>query len=172
MVVSELLAHHLRRRRRRYHYHRQRTTTATTATTTTHAIHGFKDELERGALAAAAEMELELAVERRKARDATIDDVLGADGYLFCAPENLASVSGEMKEFFDRHYYHAFASSEGRGGDHEEVSRLLGRPYGLAIAAGSDGTGAAKQVERICLGWRLRPVAETIVHRCVGPGRG
>ena len=28
--------------------------------------------------------------------------VLRADGYIFCAPENLASVSGEMKEFFDR----------------------------------------------------------------------
>ena len=59
-----------------------------------------------GALAAAREMELssQLVVSRRAARDATVEDVLAADGYLFCAPENLASVSGEMKEFFDRSY--------------------------------------------------------------------
>jgi hypothetical protein len=46
-----------------------------------------------------------------------------------------------------------------------ETSVLLGRPYALAIAAGSDGTSAARQLERICRGWRLRPVAETLVHQ-------
>ena len=56
--------------------------------------------------AAAREMELDdaLIVQRRRARDATADELLAADGYLFCAPENLASVSGEMKEFFDRSF--------------------------------------------------------------------
>ena len=119
------------------------------------------DALERGALAAAAEMDAPaFAVERRRACDATIDDVLSASGYLFCAPENLASTSGEMLEFFHRTYYLAF-SGDALG----ETSRLLGRPYAAAVAAGSDGRAAAQQMERICRGWRLRPVAETLIHR-------
>ena len=72
-----------------------------------------------------------------------LDDVLGADGYLFCAPENLASASGAMLDFFHRSYYHAFsASGEAGSTDYSEASLLLGRPYGLAIAAGSDGSSA------------------------------
>ena len=120
------------------------------------------DALEQGALAVAAELEAaDFRLVRRKAAEATTDELLGADGYLFCAPENLASLSGEMKEFFDRCYYQAFAS---RGGG-DEVSLLLGRPVGVAIAAGSDGSGAARQVERICRGWRLRPVGPALVQR-------
>ena len=96
--------------------------------------------------------------------------VLAADGFLFCAPENLAALSGEIKEFFDRCYYEVFtASSSGdmtaSGADYTETSMLLGRPVGMAIAAGSDGTNAARQIKRICQGWRLRPVAETFIHR-------
>ena len=32
------------------------------------------------------------------------DDLLEAAGYLFVCPENLATMSGAMKEFFDRCY--------------------------------------------------------------------
>ena len=125
-------------------------------------------------------------VVRRTAYEVTSADVLSADGYLFCAPENLATVSGAMKEFFDRTYYDMFLVEEGTlqveatlqvegatrntketssSGGYDEVPLLLGRPFALAIAAGSDGWGAAAQVERICRGWRLQPVAETFVHR-------
>lgn len=82
----------------------------------------------------------------RAAADATVKDVLEAGAYLFCAPENLASLSGAMKEFFDRSYY-------------EVLDNISGRPYAIAIAAGSDGSGALKQAERICTGWRLRCAA-------------
>lgn len=124
------------------------------------------DHLEQGALSAASVMGdggNELRVERKEAKDATIDDLLNADGYLFCAPENLASLSGEMKEFFDRTYYGAFQTREEPS--YSEDSILVGRPYGLVIAAGSDGSSAAKQVERICQGWRLKPVADSLVWR-------
>ena len=113
--------------------------------------------MERGALFVSKEMESSLQIQRRRAADATIEDVLQSDGYLFCTPENLASASGEMLEFLHRTYYHAF--------DDNENSLLTGRPYGLAIAAGSDGTNAAKQIERICTGWRLRPVSDTFINR-------
>ena len=123
-------------------------------------------EMEAGAQEAVVAMEGEdtLDVVRKTAACTTSADILGADGYLFCAPENLASVSGEMKEFFDRTYYDMFDEVEGSTG-YDEVPRLLGRPYALAIAAGSDGHGAARQIERICLGWRLDAVAETLVER-------
>lgn len=82
----------------------------------------------------------------RRAAEVTLEEVLAAQGYLFCAPENLATLSGEMKEFFDRCYYGA-------------LDRVNGRPYLALVAAGSDGSGAVRQIERICTGWRLRPLA-------------
>ena len=80
------------------------------------------------------------------AAQATAEHLLATDGYLFATPENLASMSGIMKDFFDRTYYAV-------------LDRIQGRPYALLVCAGSDGTGAVRQVERIALGWRLRPVA-------------
>ena len=38
------------------------------------------------------------------AETASPDDLLAATGYIFACPENLATMSGEMKEFFDRCY--------------------------------------------------------------------
>ncbi len=77
-------------------------------------------------------------------------DLLAADGYLFAAPENLASLAGVMKDFFDRSYYPA-------------LDRLNGRPYATMICAGSDGTGAARQLARIATGWCLRPIADPLI---------
>ena len=78
------------------------------------------------------------------------DDVLAADGYLFATPENLAAISGQLKDFFDRCYYPA-------------LDRINGRPYACLICAGSDGQNAVRQIERIATGWRLKPVAEPII---------
>jgi len=77
-------------------------------------------------------------------------DVIDADAYVFAAPENLAAISGLMKDFFDRCYYPA-------------LDKINGRPYATLICAGSDGQGAAQQIARIARGWRLRPVAETLI---------
>ena len=86
------------------------------------------------------------------ANEAQARHLLAADAYLFCAPENLGSLSGEMKEFFDRCYYDVLDASNGR-------------PYAFIIAAGTDGAGAARQIERICTGWRLRPAAPPLIIR-------
>ena len=122
------------------------------------------DALEEGAAAVGNEMDEELHISRIAAADATVEDVLAANGYLFCAPENLATASGQMLEFFHRCYYPVFAPSQ-IGDTYDERSRLLGRPYGLAIAAGSDGEAAARQIARICQGWRLRAVRDPLVIR-------
>jgi len=91
-----------------------------------------------------------LEVVLRQAREADASDLLAADGYLFATPENLASMSGLMKDFFDRSYYAA-------------LDRIAGRPYATIVCAGSDGEGAARQLARIATGWRLRPVAEPLI---------
>lgn len=77
-------------------------------------------------------------------------DVIGADGYLFATPENLAAMSGLLKDFFDRCYYAA-------------LDRTPGRPYASLVCAGSDGRNAARQIERIAIGWRLKAVAEPLI---------
>ena len=84
------------------------------------------------------------------AEDASADDFLTARGYLFACPENLGSMSGAMKEMFDRCYYPL-------------LGRIEGRAYATMIAAGSDGHGAQAQLDRIVTGWRLRRVAEPII---------
>lgn len=77
-------------------------------------------------------------------------DFLAARGYLFCGPENLAALSGAMKEMLDRLYYSL-------------LGRIEGRAYASIIAAGSDGSGAQRQLDRIATGWRLRRVAEPVI---------
>ncbi len=103
------------------------------------------------AAATAAATEAGVDVRLIEAVNAGPDDVLAADGYLFAAPENLAALSGLMKDFFDRCYYPV-------------LGRINGRPYGLMICAGGDGTNAARQAMRIATGWRLRAVAEPLIR--------
>src|SRR3954467_2128529 len=84
------------------------------------------------------------------APNAGAEDVLAADGYIFATPENLAAIAGLMKDFFDRTYYPA-------------LGRINGRPYATLICAGSDGHNAARQITRIAIGWRLRPIADPLI---------
>jgi len=85
-----------------------------------------------------------------RAVDAGPDDLIGADGYIFACPENLAAMAGLMKDFFERCYYPA-------------LDRINGRPYATMICAGSDGSNAARQIARIATGWRLRAAAESLI---------
>ncbi|MCP9483935.1 NAD(P)H-dependent oxidoreductase [Shimia sp. CNT1-13L.2] len=78
------------------------------------------------------------------------EHLLAADGYIFCAPENLAAISGVMKDFFDRAYYPV-------------LGKIEGRPYAQMVCAGSDGENAVRQIARIATGWRLKPVQEPII---------
>lgn len=84
------------------------------------------------------------------AAEATADDLIAAGGYLFIGPENLAALSGAMKEMFDRNYYPC-------------LGKLEGRPYATIICAGSDGEGAQRQLDRIATGWRLKRVADPLI---------
>lgn len=102
------------------------------------------------AAARAAQGEEGVTVRLLRAPDAGPADVLAADGYLFAAPENLAALAGLMKDFFDRCYYPVLGQANGR-------------PYAAMICAGSDGSNALRQLERIATGWRLRQVAPSLI---------
>ena len=100
--------------------------------------------------AAARAAEGEVQTRLLTAEAAGPEDILGAAGYIFCAPENLASMSGMMKEFFDRCYYPVLGQIEGRA-------------YAQMICAGSDGENAARQIARIATGWRLKEVQPPLI---------
>jgi len=102
------------------------------------------------AAAEGAAAESSVAVRLQHASEAGPDDVLAADGYLFATPENLAAIAGQVKDFFDRSYYAA-------------LDRINGRPYGTLVCAGSDGSNAARQIERIATGWRLKAIAPPLI---------
>jgi NADPH-dependent FMN reductase len=102
------------------------------------------------ARAAADGATTECAVTLKHAADARPSDLLAADGFIFACPENLATMAGVMKDFFDRCYYPV-------------LGKIEGRPYASMICAGSDREGAARQIARIALGWRLKPVAEPLI---------
>ncbi len=91
-----------------------------------------------------------VVVQVRTAPQTGPEHLLAADGYIFACPENLAAMAGLMKDFFDRCYYPV-------------LERLNGRPYLALICAGSDGSNAARQIERIATGWRLEQVAPTLI---------
>jgi hypothetical protein len=102
------------------------------------------------AAAKAATQESGIAVRLEIATAAGPEMLLESSGYLFACPENLAAMSGLMKDFFDRTYYPV-------------LDQIQGRPYASLICAGSDGTNAARQIERIATGWRLKPIADPLI---------
>jgi len=83
-------------------------------------------------------------VQALAAQHAGPENVLRADGYIFATPENLAAMSGLMKDFFDRCNYAA-------------LDRINGRPYAAMVcAAATDRTrctrwsGSPPAVESSC----------------------
>ena len=115
-----------------------------------HSMTGGTSQMAEAARDGAAAEGQGVQVRLLHACEAGPDDVLSADGYLFATPENLAAMSGQLKDFFDRSYYAA-------------LDRINGRPYASLICAGSDGQNAARQIARIATGWRLKPVAEPLI---------
>lgn len=114
----------------------------------TGAARQLAEQAEEGALEVLRELDMtdHLRIKRVHCDRVQAQDLRDSQAYLFCAPENLASLSGAMKECLDRNYY-------------EVLDQLNGRPYSALISAGSDGQGAQRQLERICTGWRLELVA-------------
>jgi multimeric flavodoxin WrbA len=88
----------------------------------------------------------------KKAADATLEDLLTADGLAIGTPENFGYMSGMVKDFFDRTYL----------GAHEKVFR---KPFVVFISAGNDGTGALRAIERIALGYKFKTVFQPVIAK-------
>lgn len=114
-----------------------------------HSLTGGSKALAEAAAAGAAGT-TGIETELRHADDAQPHILLDADGYIFAFPENLAAISGVMKAFFDRSYYPC-------------LGRIEGRPYALIVCAGSDGSNAVRQAERIATGWRLKRITDSLI---------
>lgn len=122
-----------------------------------HSRTGASGQMAHAAAAGAAAEEGVQVISLR-AEQASAADVLGADALLFAAPENLASLSGAMKEFLDRTYY-------------DLLDRCNGKAYASIICAGSDGEGAQRQLDRIATGLRLRRIAPPIIINTIAQTR-
>lgn len=117
-----------------------------------HSRTGTAEALARAAAEGARAADEPVTVELLRAEEAEAAMLLSADAYLFACPENLASMSGAMKEMVDRCYYPL-------------LDRINGRPWALIIAAGTDGEGAVRQWQRIATGWRLKAIADPMIVR-------
>jgi len=82
-------------------------------------------------------------VVERQALEATIDDVLAADGYVLGTSANIGYISGALKHFFDTTFDVASKQTQKR-------------PFGYYIHGRSDTSGAERAMQQITtgLGWR------------------
>jgi multimeric flavodoxin WrbA len=86
----------------------------------------------------------------KHAQQAGVDDLLACDALLVATSENFGSLSGMTKDFFERVFYPCEHAVEGR-------------PYTVIVCAGTDGSGAVLQVDRIASGLSLRKVLPGVV---------
>ena len=84
------------------------------------------------------------------AQSAGLKDLLNCHGLIFGTPENFGTMSGMLKDFFDRTYYPA-------------QPYKLNLPYGLFISAANDGSGAVRDINKISKGYPLRQVADPVI---------
>jgi multimeric flavodoxin WrbA len=88
----------------------------------------------------------------KKAGDATLEDLLTADGLAIGTPENFGYMSGMIKDFFDRTY-------------NDAQDKVFRKPYVCFISAGNDGSGALRAIERIALGYKFKTVFTPVIAK-------
>lgn len=94
----------------------------------------------------------DIDVVMKRAADAGVADLEDAHALIVATSENLGGMAGMVKDFFERTFYPC---------EH----KLEGRPYALIVCAGTDGTGAVRDVERVATGWRLRKVHTELIYK-------
>ncbi len=110
-------------------------------------------ELMARRLAKGAAKETNVDIVFKKAKDATLADLLNCNGTAIGSPEYFGTMAGMIKDFFDRTYEAA-------------QEKTIGLPFIVFVCAGNDGRGAIAQIERITAGYKWKKVQEHI--RVVG----
>jgi len=106
------------------------------------------------AVAAGAASVKDTKVVLKKAKDATIEDLILCDGIAIGSPEYFGYMAGMIKDFFDRTYEPA-----------KDKCEIFKKPYVMFISAGNDGRNTRDQIERICLGYSFKKVCESLIVR-------
>lgn len=88
----------------------------------------------------------------KRALDATLDDLLTADGIIFGTPENFGYMAGAIKDFLERVFYPA-------------QGKIEGMAYAIFVAAGNDGSGAVSSIDRIVRGFPMKKVCEPVIAK-------
>jgi len=88
----------------------------------------------------------------KRAADVGVADLASANALIVATSENFGGMAGMVKDFLERTFYPL---------EHE----LEGRPYALIVCAGTDGTGAVRDVERVATGWRLRKALPELIYK-------
>ena len=101
-----------------------------------------------------AAKEKEVVVILKRAREASLDDLLGCSAIAIGSPEYFGTMAGLVKDFFDRTFEQA-------------QEKTIGLPFVLFVCAGNDGRGAILQMERLAAGYKWRKALEHC--RIVGP---
>ncbi|MEO8346795.1 MAG: flavodoxin [Betaproteobacteria bacterium] len=94
----------------------------------------------------------EVAIRYLRAADAGVSDLLACDALLIATSENFGSLSGMTKDFLERVYYPC-------------EDKVAGKPYTVLVCAGTDGTGAMFQTDRIARGLRLEKMHPGIIYK-------
>ena len=116
-----------------------------------HSQSGHTGKLAHAVLSGAARV-ADISVIMKRAFDAGVNDLLNCDGLILGTPENFGTLSGALKDFFDRTFY----PCEGK---------LAGLAYAVFVSAGNDGTGAVREISRIATGYGWKSVAEPLIVR-------
>jgi multimeric flavodoxin WrbA len=107
----------------------------------------LRDAVRAGAKSLGAK---DISVRVQSPFETIADDILNADAVVLGTTENLGSMAGAMKDFFDRCYYGVLEEKQGM-------------PFALYIRAGMDGTGTQRGVDTILTGLRWRAVNEPLI---------
>jgi multimeric flavodoxin WrbA len=92
----------------------------------------------------------EVSVFFKRALATTLQDVLNADAIIVITPEYFGTMSGALKDFFDRTYYPA-------------REKQVNMPYALIICCENEGQGTQRDVEKIAAGYVLRKSLDTLI---------
>ena len=92
----------------------------------------------------------DIAIIRKKPVDVDAANIQAANGILIATTENIGYMAGLTKDVFDRCY-------------NDLLDVTAGKPVGIYIRAGLDGTGPRKAIEMILTGLRWRLMSDILI---------